>query len=326
MKLWQHPRLAGALCALAVLVCAAAPAVFLAAVDAAALGRTAAVQDPYAAPVPSGDDYYLLRQLQERAAQSPYAYAPPEEAVAQGLTLYIGAQNSIGSMTFNSLYRDTMNTVLQNLADSGALAPAWAAWGSDWADEGPYTDYDGTQYWLDMPYYTTDSLGFITLKRFALDETGTLYTACSLTMDSRTGAVTDIWLSAPYDYFGGLATQQVALEAAAQAALEAAATGEVDAAGGSTAPPTPDETALHAFAEQAGLAALGDWAVPQDSLYPHALYSQNGAALITASVYPYTTMTGSVSGGETAHTRWVFSLTLQPCTAEELPRAVPETP
>ena len=60
MKLWQHPRLAGALCALAVLVCAAAPAVFLAAADAAALGRTAAVQDPYTAPVPSGDDYYLL--------------------------------------------------------------------------------------------------------------------------------------------------------------------------------------------------------------------------------------------------------------------------
>ena len=50
MKLWQHPRLAGALCALAVLVCAAAPAVFLAAADAAALGRTAAVQDPYTAP------------------------------------------------------------------------------------------------------------------------------------------------------------------------------------------------------------------------------------------------------------------------------------
>ena len=76
MKLWQHPRLAGALCALAVLVCAAAPAVFLAAADAAALGRTAAVQDPYTAPVPSGDDYYLLRQLAERAAQSQTAYTP----------------------------------------------------------------------------------------------------------------------------------------------------------------------------------------------------------------------------------------------------------
>ena len=316
MKLWQHPRLAGALCALAVLVCAAAPAVFLAAADAAALGRTAAVQDPYTAPVPSGDDYYLLRQLTERAAQRQTVYTPPLQGdAAQDRMLYVGARSDIGGMTADTTYRDTMDAVLQDLAESGALAPAWAAWACDWAETGPYTDYDGTQYWLEMPYYATDSLGFITLKRFALDETGTLYTACSLTMDSRTGAVVDIWLSAPYDYFGGRAAQQAALEAAAEAA----------AAAGSAEPPMPDEAALHAFAEQAGLAALGDWAVPQDSLYPHALYSQNGAALITASLYPYTTMTGSVSGGETAHTRWVFSLTLQPCTAEELPRAVPET-
>lgn len=325
MKLWQHPRLAGALCALAVLVCAAAPAVFLATADAAALGRTAAVQDLYTAPVPSGDDYYLLRQLTERAAQSQTAYTPlPQGDAAQDRMLYVGARSDIGGMTASSVYRDTMDAVLQDLAGSGALAPAWAAWACDWAETGPYTDYDGTQYWLEMPYYATDSLGFITLKRFALDETGTLYTACSLTMDSRTGAVVDIWLSAPYDYFGGRAAQQAALEAAAEAALEGAATGEADVAAGSAEPSMPDETALHAFAEQAGLAALGDWAVPQDSLYPNALYSQNGAALITASLYPYTTMTGSVSGGETAHTRWVYSLTLQPCTAEELPRAVPE--
>ena len=131
--------------------------------------------------------------------------------------LYVGARSDIGGMTASSVYRDTMDAVLQDLATSGALAPAWAAWACDWAETGPYTDYDGTQYWLEMPYYATDSLGFITLKRFALDETGTLYTACSLTMDSRTGAVVDIWLSAPYDYFGGRAAQQAALEAAAEA-------------------------------------------------------------------------------------------------------------
>ena len=241
--------------------------------------------------------------------------------------LYVGARSDIGGMTASSVYRDTMDAVLQDLAASGGAGPPT---GPPGPATGPRPARTPTttarKYWLEMPYYATDSLGFITLKRFALDETGTLYTACSLTMDSRTGAVVDIWLSAPYDYFGGRAAQQAALEAAAEAALQATATGEADAAAGSAEPPMPDEAALHAFAEQAGLAALGDWAVPQDSLYPHALYSQNGAALITASLYPYTTMTGSVSGGETAHTRWVYSLTLQPCTAEELPRAVPETP
>lgn len=63
MKLWKKPRLAAALCAVVVLVCAAAPAVFLSVVDAASLGHSQAVADPYTAPTPTADDYYLLRQL-----------------------------------------------------------------------------------------------------------------------------------------------------------------------------------------------------------------------------------------------------------------------
>ena len=44
MKLWKKPRLAAALCAVVVLVCAAAPAVFLSVVDAASLGHGAVVR------------------------------------------------------------------------------------------------------------------------------------------------------------------------------------------------------------------------------------------------------------------------------------------
>ena len=66
MKLWKKPRLAAALCAVVVLVCAAAPAVFLSVVDAASLGHSQAVADPYTAPTPTADDYYLLRQLSAR--------------------------------------------------------------------------------------------------------------------------------------------------------------------------------------------------------------------------------------------------------------------
>ena len=46
MSLWNHPRLTAALCTVAVLGCAAAPAVFLAAADAASLGRIETVADP----------------------------------------------------------------------------------------------------------------------------------------------------------------------------------------------------------------------------------------------------------------------------------------
>ena len=77
MKLWKNPRLAAALCAVVVLVCAAAPAVFLSVVDAASLGHSQAVADPYTAPTPTADDYYLLRQLSARQlTQSKYTFQP----------------------------------------------------------------------------------------------------------------------------------------------------------------------------------------------------------------------------------------------------------
>lgn len=60
MSLWNHPRLTAALCTVAVLGCVAAPAVFLAAADAASLGRVETVADPYVAPTPTADDYYIL--------------------------------------------------------------------------------------------------------------------------------------------------------------------------------------------------------------------------------------------------------------------------
>ena len=53
MKLWEHPRLMGALCAAAVLACAAMPAAFLAVTDAAYIGRVVPVADPYTAPTPT---------------------------------------------------------------------------------------------------------------------------------------------------------------------------------------------------------------------------------------------------------------------------------
>jgi len=83
MKLWEHPRLTGALCAAAVLACAAMPAAFLAVTDAAYIGRVVPVADPYTAPTPTADDYYILRQLAARRQDS--AMLPrAEEPTAPG--------------------------------------------------------------------------------------------------------------------------------------------------------------------------------------------------------------------------------------------------
>lgn len=294
MSLWQHPRWMAGLCAAAVLVCAAAPAVFLTAVDAAVLGRNETVKDAYTAPTPSGEDYYVLRQLTARQEkQSNLAPVPEteEDPNRPALKMYIGAQNSLENMTNGYDYQETVNTTLQNLADGGVIAPQWAAWATDWGDATQaYVGYDGAYYPLDVPYYATDSLGFVTLKRFALEQES-LYTAFSMTMDSRTGVVTQLWISAPRQ--------------------------------GDEPPPTPGEEALLAFADRAGLENLGDWAKPENSPYPNALYSRNGQALITALVSPYEYSGWTNAAGTVTSQRWFLSLSLQPFSEEDLPQLVP---
>ena len=249
MSLWNHPRLTAALCTVAVLGCAAAPAVFLAAADAASLGRVETVADPYVAPTPTADDYYILRQL---AARSRNAESERE----------------------------------QRPAETGAVPAAWAAEALDTAETGEsYTDWDGKYYSLDATYCVTDSLGFVTVRRFGMTDNA-LFTRYSVTMDSRTGTVVEAWLS--------------------MAGTDAENT------------PLPTETALRSFAAQAGLESLGDWAAPADSPYGCALYSTNGGALITASTHPYTYQ-DYVGTSPVLSDRWYYSLTLQLRTEDQLP-------
>lgn len=298
MNLWQHPRRVWAVCAAIVVGCAAAPAVFLAAMDRTTLGRRAPVADPYTAPAPTGEDYYILRQLSARQEQQALDSTarteadPPEEP---GPKLYIQAQSSLETMTPAYDQREAVENTLQALVEEGALDPAWAALALDWGDDDPdrtgYQDRSG-YHDLTMPYYATDSLGFVNLKRFALEE-GALYTAFSMTMDSRTGAVVQVWISAPRQ--------------------------------GDAPPPAPDEMGLRAFAAQAGLESLGDWEKLENSTYANALYSKNGEALITALAAPYRfNGWSSVSGGgEVTSDRWALSLSLQPCAPEGLPLQMP---
>ena len=277
MRLQNHPRLAAVLCAAAVLLCAAAPAVFLAATDAAYFGSIETVADPYTAPTPTAEDYYILRQLAARG-QTTQPDTPQEE-MPQGPKMYIGAAASLSTMQYaDSTTADAAETALLSLAESGAVPELWARQAVPSADE-PYliqfyTDYDGREYNLNESYCSVDSLGFVTVRRFAM-QNETLFTRYSVTMDSRTGAVIEVWLSLPAE--------------------------DIDRAH------LPDETALRAFAAQAGLESLGDWAAPADSAYGCALYSENGQALVAASTHPYT------YGSYTRETsdRWYYSLGLQ---------------
>lgn len=169
MKLWEHPRLTGALCAAAVLACAAMPAAFLAVTDAAYIGRVVPVAEPYTAPTPAADDYYILRQLAARrqdSAELPRA----EEPTAPGTPkMYIGASASLESMNYaDAATADAAEQALQRLADCGVLPGVWAAQQDTAAEEDSYTDYDGRWYDLSAAFCATDSLGFVTVRRYTL--------------------------------------------------------------------------------------------------------------------------------------------------------------
>ena len=126
MSLWNHPRLTAALCTVAVLGCAAAPAVFLAAADAASLGRVETVADPYVAPTPTADDYYILRQL---AARSRNAESEREQRPAEVLTapkMYIGASASLQSMQYaDSAAAEAAENALRQLARADSKDAQW---------------------------------------------------------------------------------------------------------------------------------------------------------------------------------------------------------
>ena len=124
--------------------------------------------------------------------------------------------------SFSKSYADSAaaeaaENALRQLAETGAVPAAWAAEALDTAETGEsYTDWDGKYYSLDATYCVTDSLGFVTVRRYTL-QGDMLLTRSSVTMDSRTGAVVEVWLSLP--------------------------------AGDAEALPLPDETALRELSE-----------------------------------------------------------------------------
>ena len=143
---------------------------------------------------------------------------------------------------------------------AGAISQAWADYAADWysTEETTLTTYDERQYSLTVPYYSVDSLGLVTFKRFAV-QNGVPTTLMTLKMDSRTGQVYSFWLSTP-----------------------------ADSAAAHDPESLPKEAALRAFADQAGLTSLGDWTRREDLTYPRAIYSLNGQALVAAASGAYT--------------------------------------
>lgn len=276
------------LCALAVACSAAAPAAVLAAADARTMNTVRRSVQPFTASVPCADDYYILRQLTLRSEGRNEQPRELPDLPNADRGLFIGASTSLSTMTagYESIY-DKARAALEHLADSGVLPAPWLdAMVTPEQQAGMFYDAGGAEYWLGYPYYSVDTLGFVTITMFTL-RGQQARTAWTLTLDSRTGQVVSLWLSAEAP-FG-----EVEWTDGEQAVLEHA-----------DPLPTPDKDALLAWANELGLETLGDWTEPGGS-YTNALYSPNGRALLTAASHPYT-----ADGG----TYWYLSMAVTPET------------
>lgn len=276
------------LCALAVACSAAAPAAVLAAADARTMNTVRRSVQPFTASVPCADDYYILRQLTLRSEGRNEQPRELPDLPNADRGLFIGASTSLSTMTagYESIY-EKARAALEHLADSGVLPAPWLdAMVTPEQQAGMFYDAGGAEYWLSYPYYSVDTLGFVTITMFTL-RGQQARTAWTLTLDSRTGQVVSLWLSAEAP-FG-----EVEWTNGEQAVLEHA-----------DPLPAPEKDALLAWANELGLETLGDWTEPGGS-YSNALYSPNGRALLTAASHPYT-----ADGG----TYWYLSMAVTPET------------
>ena len=226
-----------ALCAAAIVPLAAIPLGWFALTDAALVGQTHPQKAPYTSVVPTGDDYYLLRQLNTRVELARRSYSGSMYSAGDGVEgMYLFGATYSGGMTYAAedmqQYRDE---VLQTMVDGGVLPQTW---------------YDQVKeeidYWAAPTYYSTDSLGFLRLKTYVGENSQTCL--LNLEVDSRTGKVVALWISALQGH-------------------------EIDPA-----------NALPAWVELNELDGLGDWAVPTGTDYEQSgLYSKNGQALMTCA-------------------------------------------
>ena len=284
----RNARRLTVLCALAVACSAAAPAAVLAAADARTMNTVRRSAQPFTASVPCADDYYILRQLTLRSEGRNEQPRELPDLPNADRGLFIGASTSLSTMTagYESIY-EKARAALEGLVDKGVLPAPWLdAMVTPEQQAGMFYDAGGAEYWLGYPYYSVDTLGFVTITMFTL-RGQQARTAWTLTLDSRTGQVVSLWLSAEAPF------------------------GEVEWTDGEQAVlvradplPTPDKDALLTWANELGLETLGDWTEPGGS-YTNALYSPNGRALLTAACHPYT-----ADGG----TYWYLSMAVTPET------------
>lgn len=235
-------------CAAVVALLAATPLAWFALSDAALLDRPAAMDQPYTSLVPTGEDYYLIRQLkaQNAAFLSVYGsrYATPAAegtAAGEDPLLYTASGQNQGEMIWDAwtMY-EYLNTLLDQLYTAGVLDDIWCSVGKT------LLEHNGERV-----YYSNDSLGFTRISVFPEENE---YNPCLMVVvESRTNKLVTLWMDFGTEY------------------------------GRPGTPPDP-AVCLPAWTRFNELDGLGDWAPPAGTDFEESgLYSARGGVLMTCA-------------------------------------------
>lgn len=264
--------LAAAGCVLAVLLTMLAPSAMFTLGDAARFSNAARMDTPYQSRTVEGDDLYLVRMLNERAEAESAAYQAEASDGNSSQPIYFGGEDSLQR---SPQLVPRCEELLNSMLEAGILTVDQAAAGQILIDGYPDRFFGGS-----------DTLGFLTIVCSPADNTAE--PVMRMVLESRTGKVVSFqlwngWNGWPDDYNG----------------LESIGS-EVDT-----------EAVLRAWVAMNDLDILGDWTVPENTIWQDTgLYSARGGLLATC----VTVMDdGNALGG--------VALDLVPCTPQQMQAA-----
>ncbi|MEG2930432.1 MAG: hypothetical protein RR825_01475, partial [Ruthenibacterium sp.] len=171
---------------LAVVLFALLPFAMFAVTDAALLQKPRESSTAYTSITPQRDSFYLIRLLYSRAVN---AGAQQQWDSTEKANFYLAAQTMRSEMRQDGTLCDYAFATLGALQKAGVV-PA------DWASAVTQSIGDNTTDF----YVSTDTLGFITISYFESKDGDNAAMPYSVTIESKTGAVTAVWLSRNKQY------------------------------------------------------------------------------------------------------------------------------
>ncbi|MEG0769865.1 MAG: hypothetical protein RSG59_08060 [Ruthenibacterium sp.] len=254
------------LCGFAAAFLALLPFAMFAVTDAALLQKPRESSTVYTSITPQRDSFYLIRLLYSRAVN---AGAQQQWDSTEKANFYLAAQTMRSEMRQDGTLCDYAFATLDALQRAGVVPSDWAS-AITQSIGGNTTDF----------YVSTDTLGFITISYFESKDGDNAAMPYSVTIESKTGAVTAVWLSSNKQY--------------------------------SAAKP---ETALPALVKMAGLSSLNDWRAPKNTDYAQSgLFSASGGLLATCVTGEY----GGYDSKGTLSPRYYYNIILSPMQPERL--------